>query len=71
MFRFRTDSGRLKSAKYNHILHALEIEFKTGESLRYLGVPMDVYQGLTTATLPSRYFNQFVRRGFPHRKVRP
>ena len=71
MFRFRTDSGRLKAAKYNPILSALEIEFKTGESLRFLGVPETVFRDLTAATLPGRYFAQHVRRGYPHRKVRP
>lgn len=55
-------SSHLLSATYDAENKTLDIEFKSGLTYRYIGVPALVYNGLITASSPGQYFHSAVKR---------
>jgi hypothetical protein len=60
MHRMPVVSTYLKSVGYDARTRTLEIEFHRGGLYHYLGVPVDVYEGLLNAPSKGRYFRTFI-----------
>jgi hypothetical protein len=71
MARVDLQSTSLNAATYQHQSAFLELEFRSGVSYRYLGVPEPVYQELLSAESKGRYFNQHIRNRFTYVKIDP
>jgi hypothetical protein len=63
------ESTTLSKIAYDYARRLLELEFRSGASYQYFGVPADVYEALLRADSKGRYFNQAIRGWFPYRLV--
>jgi hypothetical protein len=61
MKRQKVSSSNLRSVGYDKAARILEIEFQSGTVYRYYDVPAGVYEELTRAPSPGRYFLANVR----------
>ena len=71
MARVDLKSTSLNAATYQDQSAFLELEFRSGVSYRYLGVPEQVYRELLSAESKGRYFNQHIRNRFAYAKMTP
>jgi hypothetical protein len=71
MARVDLQSTLLSAATYQDQSASLELEFRSGASYRYIGVPEQVYQELLSAASKGRYFNQHIRNRFTQVKIDP
>lgn len=54
-------SSNLKAAAYDSATQALTIEFRSGTTYGYSGVPQAVYEGLVRAPSHGKYFLQWIK----------
>jgi hypothetical protein len=71
MARVELKSTSLHAATYEEQSSFLELEFRSGASYRYSGVPAQTYQELMLAESKGRYFNQHIRNRFTYAKIDP
>jgi hypothetical protein len=71
MARVELKSTSLHAATYEEQSSLLELEFRSGASYRYSGVPAQTYQELMLAESKGRYFNQHIRNRFTYAKSIP
>ena len=64
-------STAIASVGYSKRLRALEIEFKTGATYRYLKVEPAIHRELLNAPSKARYYNEHIRRKYRSLPVRP
>jgi hypothetical protein len=69
MPRTELNSTSLKAAAYCSPEALLELEFRSGASYRFGGVPEATYQELLRAESKGVYFNHHIRNRFPHTKM--
>lgn len=62
-------STALAAATYHESQSALTVEFFQGAVYLYHGVPRGIYRDLLQAPSQGAYFNQNIRKRFPHEKV--
>ncbi len=67
--RVAVPSTVIPTVGYDADRRILEIEFHNGAVYQYFGVPQYVYEDLTSAETPGRYFNQHIRNQFTYRQV--
>ena len=56
-----TGSTNVARAAYSPEAHTLDVWFKNGMPYRYLGVPLERFEGLKTAKSPGQYLAREVR----------
>jgi hypothetical protein len=71
MLRVDLQSSSLNAATYQDQNAFLELEFRSGATYRYSGVPAQVYQELLRAESKGLYFNQHIRNRFTFTKIDP
>lgn len=60
-------SSNLSSVGYeNGVLH---IAFHSGGLYEYTGVPVEVYQGLMSASSHGQYFHRYIKGVYPYRRI--
>ena len=64
MERERVESTTMKSVGYQAEDKTLEIEFQSGMVYQYLGVGVEVYEGLLQSNSKGQYFNSEIRDGY-------
>ena len=55
------NSSAILAVDYDDWSHTLTIEFTSGGSYTFHGVPASVYQGLVNASSPGTYYNENIR----------
>jgi hypothetical protein len=58
-------SSNIAAVGYDEETNVLTVEFQSGASWNYTGVPISTYRALLTADSAGRYFAQNVRNAFP------
>ena len=71
MARVHLHSTSLHTATYHDKSALLELEFRSGATYRYFGVPTQTWQELLRAESRGRYFNQHIRNHFAWAKADP
>jgi hypothetical protein len=71
MVRVELQSTLLNAASYQDRCALLELEFRSGEVYRYVGVPAQTYRELLLAESQGRYFNTHIRPRFTYTKIGP
>jgi hypothetical protein len=71
MARAALQSTSLNAATYQERRAVLKLEFGSGATYRYVGVPKQVYRELLNAESKERHFNQHIRNHFTYTKVDP
>ena len=66
----RIESSKLRDVRYNAALRVLDVEFRVGGGLRFLGVPPEVFDAWLEAASPARFFRERIRFNYPTRKLR-
>ena len=69
MLRIQLDSTSLNTVRYLEPQALMELEFKSGEVYRYLGVPAATYRGLLGAESKGKYFNCQIRNRFSYTRI--
>ena len=54
-------STALAEVSYDPETRTMEVEFRNGRSYTHVGVPQEVYDGLTTAGSAGSYYNAVVK----------
>jgi hypothetical protein len=54
-------SSSIAAAGYDPETQTLDIEFTSGQSYTYPGVPQDVYDGLMSADSPGKFFHSNIK----------
>ncbi len=62
-------SSNLSSGQYDDETHVMTIEFLSGMSYAYSGVPEDVWMALKTAASPGRFMLDHVKNRYPYEQV--
>jgi hypothetical protein len=62
-------STTLNAATYQDQSASLDLEFRSGATYRYIGVPVQTYLELLWAESKGRYFNQHIRNRFTYAKI--
>ena len=62
MNRISVASSNIKSVGYEN--GTLEIAFNSGGIYQYLGVHLNIYQGLMAASSKGGYFNRFIKDSY-------
>ena len=68
--RVPVESSSLVSIAFDREARALEIEFRSGASYRYLAVPPAVFEELKKASSKGRYFAQFIRGKYEFQRLK-
>ena len=63
MVRIRVSSSTISSIGYDHNSKTLEVEFKNGSIYEYYNVPLNIYEGLMSASSIGKYFNDRIKEG--------
>ena len=63
------ESTPLIAIAYDLDRQFLQLEFRDRTIYRYFNVPVDVYQGLVSASSKGGYFNRSIRGRFVHARV--
>jgi hypothetical protein len=66
----RVQSSIMRSVRYDHDARALEITFISGQTYRYLNVPLEVYVDFIDAESKGEFFNDNIKDTFVHTAVR-
>ena len=61
----RLRSSNLRTTRYESELHHLEIQFLSGTTYRFDGVPSTIFQNLLVAPSPGKYFNAEIKDIYP------
>lgn len=61
-------SSMIEAVSYDQTKQELGIRFVDGREYTYVGVPVDVVQGLTHSSSPGRYFWQYIRGAYDTRE---
>lgn len=61
MERVSVSSSNIASVGYDKEEQTLEVEFNSGAVYQYFQVPVNVYEGLISASSVGKYFNANVR----------
>lgn len=61
-------SSNLDGCDYADDTRELTIAFKSGSVYVYSGVPREVYEGLTGAISPGRYFQSSIKDAYSYRR---
>jgi hypothetical protein len=69
MTRNSVQSSNLSSVGYDSENQILEIEFKKSGIYQYYKVPLNVYNGLMTASSHGEYFNAYIKNNFAYNKI--
>lgn len=69
MKRQPVTSSNLASVGYDAPSRILEIEFHSGGTYQYSGVPGSVHSGLVGAASKGSYFAQNIKNVYPYKKV--
>ena len=69
MERVPVDSSNLASVGYDKKTFTLEIQFKSGGTYQYYGVPESIHQGLMAAESHGKYFISQVKNTYAYKKV--
>lgn len=69
MERKRVSSSTIVSVGYDKATNILEIEFKSGGTYRYSGVPESVYRSLVSDSSPGTYHARNIKNVFPFIKI--
>ncbi len=69
MIRVDVDSSSVRAIGYSAVSQDLEIEFRSGEVYRYLGVGPDVHAGLLLAASKGKYVNGVIKKHFQYCRV--
>lgn len=64
MDKILVDSSNLVAVGYDPRQQVLEVEFQTGSSYQYVGVPSELYQQLMTASSKGQYFHDYIMNKF-------
>jgi hypothetical protein len=62
-------SVAIQSCDYDPATRILEVRFPGGRAYQYDDVPASVYQGLTSAPAPGKYFNQSIKGQYRYRRI--
>lgn len=62
-------SSNIAAVGYDASQRLLEIAFHNGRVYQYPGVPASVHANLLRAASVGRYFDTFIKRAFPGRRV--
>ena len=65
MERIEVTSSNLLSVGYDPETETLEVEFRSGGTYRYSGVPISEYQALMGAASHGSYFHRNIRDRYP------
>lgn len=57
------DSTSISAIGYDHKTGTLRINFLTGSTYEYYGVPLEFYEGLMSASSKGKYFNLNIKNG--------
>jgi KTSC domain-containing protein len=66
----RVQPSIIRFVRYDHDARALEITFMSGQTYRYLNVPVEVYVDFIDAESKGEFFNDNVKDTFVHTAVR-
>ncbi|MBF8982108.1 KTSC domain-containing protein [Lutibacter sp. B2] len=69
MINHKASVGNLKSIDYDSEQHTLTIAFSSGEMYQHYGVPVSIYNHLTTATVPGYFLHYYIRNTYPYKKI--
>jgi hypothetical protein len=69
--RVRVESSVIASIGYDEKTRALDIEFRTGATWRYLDVPPEIYHALLAAESKGRFYNANLKHRFRAKKLEP
>lgn len=67
MIRHRVSSSDIYSIGYES--GTLEIEFNSGGIYQYYNVPLQIAQGLMSATSHGRYFHSVIKDHYAYRRI--
>ncbi len=63
------ESSMITAVGYDPTSQELEIEFRSGRIYRYIGVPVEVYEGLLAAESKGQYMHAYVLDVYPYHPV--
>ena len=66
MNKAMVESTTLLSLAYDEARELLQLEFRSGSTYSYFGVPSAVHEGLLEAPSKGSYFNSAIRGRFPY-----
>lgn len=69
MERTPVASSNIRAIAYDQESQTLEVEFHSGGTYRYLGVPQSEYDALMLADSKGRYLNMYIKGRYPYEKV--
>jgi hypothetical protein len=69
MERIQVASSHLRAVGFDPQMETLEVEFVSGGIYQYYGVPRPVYDELMGAASKGRFFNAYIRNGYPHTRL--
>lgn len=69
MQRQSVSSSNIASIGYDEATQTLEIEFHGGGIYQYHGVPINIYQGLMSASSHGHFFHEFIKDRFSFTKI--
>ena len=68
--RKKIDSKKIETLAYNPELYTLEIEFKNGDIIRYLGVPDYIFENFIHSPDKDIFFSKYIdHSGFSYEHV--
>jgi hypothetical protein len=70
MDRTPVRSSNIRSVGYGPASGTLEVEFHSGGTYQYSGVPEAIYQGFMRAASKGSYFHAHIKGRYPDRHVR-
>ena len=62
------NSGAIRAVGHDPSNGTLMIQFASGETYHYAGVPRHVHDALLTADSPGKHFHANIRGQYPHEK---
>jgi hypothetical protein len=69
MERIQVNSSNIASVGYDAGSEILEIEFISGGTYQYSGVPEGVYEGMMGADSKGKYFHANINKKYPFTKL--
>jgi hypothetical protein len=69
MDRILVQSSNLVSVGYDAAARLLEVEFVTGKTYQYHDVPLDVYQGLMSASSKGEYLHDNILNRYEFQEI--
>jgi hypothetical protein len=63
MNRTPVSSSNLASVGYDHQTSTLEVEFRNGSIYQYFNVPLEIFNGLMSASSHGKYLDAYIRKG--------